>query len=306
MMRTKITLPLVFAVAALAACSSTPRGEDVASYVQVRDGSLLWYRKVGTGPVVIVPGANWLEADVGKTIQNGRTAIFYDLRGRGRSDASAIARFERDLQDLEDVARWFQLEHFSLVGFDYSAALAANYAAQHPLQVEKLVLVSPIPASRHPYFDIYRRIFDDRRDDEAWRKVEEARRQDLRRSDPEAWAQLYARALLRPWFKDPGAVRRMKSRPWVRPNLDPERGVLQYMSLLRALGEWDWRPALAEVRSPALLIFGDGDPMPREAMQDWQRALPESRIELLSGAGHVPWVERRRSFEKAVGEFLPR
>ena len=55
---------------------------------------------------------------------------------------------------------------------------------------------------------------------------------------------------------------------------------------------------------PALVINGDGDPRPVSAVQSLVEALPDARLEVIQGAGHLPWVERNDAFAGIVRGFL--
>ena len=304
MIRRTIPALSVFAFVFLSCATASPRVEEQeASYLQTQDGALLHYRKIGDGPeVLLVPADNWMGQDL-DGLARGRTVIFYDLRGRGRSDRTFAARFEQDLEDLQYVADWFQLERFSLLGFDYQAALSAHYAALHPQRVERLVLVSPIPPRKFPYWAIYERVWSERRGGEV-EKLREMKRSGLPRKDPEAWAEAYVNAMLSGWVAEASALRRMKSRPVVPPNMDPERLVRQYLGMLRDLGEWDWRDIATLVACPTLVIAGERDPMPSDTFQEWASKIPEGRLRLIGGSGRLPWIEDSKTFYESVERFL--
>lgn len=79
------------------------------------DGVRLFYQKVGSGPVVIVPGRLFVFANL-RTALTGRTIISYDMRNRGRSDAvadPARISIQHDVRDLEAVRKHFNVERFS-------------------------------------------------------------------------------------------------------------------------------------------------------------------------------------------------
>jgi proline iminopeptidase len=267
---------------------------------------------VGTkGPVLVVPGACWTEGDMaggqGGDALSGHRVLFYDLRGRGRSDAlpePLAPSLGSDLADLEELRAWFGFERISLLATDYQAAVAAHYAAAHPERVERLVLVSPVPVRRTPYLKIYERVFNDRLDDEKFVELREAHVRMVNRRDPEQWARLYRDALFSGWVRDERSLDRWYSSPFVPPNADPERMIRQYMRSLETAGDWDWRPVLQRVAAPTLLIVGDDDPMPPESTREWYANLPDGRLEVISRSGRLPWVEQPGSFYSRVRSFL--
>lgn len=55
---------------------------------------------------------------------------------------------------------------------------------------------------------------------------------------------------------------------------------------------------------PALLIRGDGDPMPSSATTDTAALLGRPTTRIVEGVGHFPWVEARGAVREIVAEFL--
>src|SRR5215207_7653432 len=85
-------------------------------YIPTDDGTRLFYQKIGKGKqTVIIPGRLFVFDDL-KQLANGRTLIFYDMRGRGRSDMipddkrSQIVGIYHDVKDVERVRKHFNIE----------------------------------------------------------------------------------------------------------------------------------------------------------------------------------------------------
>lgn len=297
--------PVVLALlAAAAACASAPSSPSEASYVRAEDGKLLAFERFGeSGEALIVPGMSLLIDDA-RFLAKGRQVIFYDMRGRGRSDATLANSMEEDIADIDAVRRWFGFERISLLATDYNAAVAAHYAARYTGRVDELVLVSPIPLAKNPYWDVYERMYNDSRNSEAFRELYIKRRDGEKRRDPEAWNAAYTKELYRPMFKDPSSVDGMQSNPFPEPNDDPEAVVRRYLSLLRSFGDWAWDDAVSEIDCPVLIVRGGSDPLPAPAAQQWADAIPGARVRTIEGSGRLPWIEARRAFESAVDDFL--
>src|SRR5688572_19866652 len=70
--------------------ASSPTGvssQGREGFVRMPDGTNIYYRQVGSGgPAVIIPGSLFLFEAL-QRLGTGRTLLFYDMRGRGRSDA---------------------------------------------------------------------------------------------------------------------------------------------------------------------------------------------------------------------------
>ena len=133
------------AVAAVLASPSAPQGE----YVTTEDGVRLHYHVVGSGsPVVIVPGGLFLERDFAH-LAHGRTIVFYDMRGRGRSDRvkdSTRISIGHDVRDLEAVRQKIGAERVALIGWSYLGMMVMRYAAEHPDRVGRVIQIGPIPS----------------------------------------------------------------------------------------------------------------------------------------------------------------
>ncbi|HEV7639497.1 MAG TPA: alpha/beta fold hydrolase [Gaiellaceae bacterium] len=59
------------------------------------------------------------------------------------------------------------------------------------------------------------------------------------------------------------------------------------------------------VSAPTLLIWGARDRLiPVELAAEWQRAIPQARLEVIHGAAHVPMVETPSAFAERLLHFL--
>jgi pimeloyl-ACP methyl ester carboxylesterase len=73
----------------------------------------------------------------------------------------------------------------------------------------------------------------------------------------------------------------------------------------RAVLTHDVRATLGDVRSPTLVVWGADDPMlPAEAAGVFRRGIPDARVLLLPGAGHMPMITRAADFNRALLAFL--
>jgi pimeloyl-ACP methyl ester carboxylesterase len=252
---------------------------------------------------LLIPGKSWVAEEL-RDLAKDRTVVFYDPRGRGRSAIAPRLSFEDDLADLETVRAWFGAERVSLLGFDYSGALVLHYARRHPEHVDKVIVSSPIPMRKFPYWDIYMKVYDDRADREAYAQVNEMRVNRDDRNNPEAYAKAYTQAILAGWVADESSIKRLSSTPFVAPNASPERAITLYLALLKELGEWDWREELAGVKAPTLFVFGSEDPMPAESLAEWPAHIPGARKHVIQGCGRLPWLEKKSEFLSTVEAFL--
>jgi pimeloyl-ACP methyl ester carboxylesterase len=89
------------------------------------------------------------------------------------------------------------------------------------------------------------------------------------------------------------------------PNEWPQHAIPLYFDhILPGMGDWDFRPRLAGLRAPVLVMQGTDDLVPLEASQEWAAALPDARLLSLEGAGHHPYLELPEVFFPAAETFL--
>ncbi len=73
---------------------------------------------------------------------------------------------------------------------------------------------------------------------------------------------------------------------------------------LAGLMDMDLRHAVRHVRVPALVVVGEHDRVtPPAAAVELAGELPDGRLEMIAGAGHVPMMERHEEFNRALGAF---
>ena len=75
-------------------------------------------------------------------------------------------------------------------------------------------------------------------------------------------------------------------------------------TLVKVVNE-DLRGILYSIRAPALIIWGDRDrEVPRSSMEIMARGIKGSRIEIMEGAGHFPFLDMPERFADLVRGFL--
>jgi pimeloyl-ACP methyl ester carboxylesterase len=83
----------------------------------------------------------------------------------------------------------------------------------------------------------------------------------------------------------------------------PLPGVLGALSVMR--DRPDSTPTLSTVTVPTLIIVGDEDTIiPIDESRAMHEAIPGSTLQIVSGAGHLPNVERPAAFNHVLSEFL--
>jgi proline iminopeptidase len=278
--------------------------------IRAGDGVELFYRRAGHAGggrrALVAPSASWLGWDLDELAAE-RVLISYDLRGRGRSSAVDDQRalgIEQDVGDLRALCAGLDLERVDLFGWSYHALVAVRFALARPAAVGRLVLVGPSAPVHSPYYETFLDRFGRRLDAHGLKGLDELRRRGTKASDPLRWSQAVHQLFLRAYVADPACLARMRSAPWVEPNLDPDRVNNLGRRVLEKLGRYDWRAELARLAAPVLLVHGSEDPVDPAGSEEWLRALPAARLLSMDGVGHMPWLERPAEFFPAVSAFL--
>lgn len=265
-------------------------------------GVTLFERRTGTGPPTVVlhggPGAHHDYLLPGfDRLAAGRTLIYYDQRGGGRSPVprEAPVGWREHVEDLEALRGVWGIERLTVAGYSWGGLLALLYALEHPDRVDRLALISCAPAWRAARAEFERR-FAERT---AAPEVQAARRavQDggLRERSPEEYRRKMFEFSVAGYFHD-----------WRKAaDLTPFRitGRTQ-QEVWESLGEFDLRPRLPALGVPTVVLHGEDDPIPigtAETLAELLRA-PLHRI---PECGHVPYVEAPEAFVRILNAFLP-
>jgi pimeloyl-ACP methyl ester carboxylesterase len=197
-----------------------------------------------------------------------------DLPGFGGSDASF----------LEALVDELRLERFSLLVHDWGAVGLA-LAQRRPEALARLVLVNALP-----FLPGYR-----------WHRIARIWR---RRGAGELFMGFSTKTALRLLSRRPNVLPpELVERVWTHFDHGTQRAILRlYRSapeeVLAAAGE-----RLGELRCPALVVWGAGDPyIPPAFAQAYADALGgPAETEIYDGAGHWPWLEQPAVLGRVTG-----
>ena len=263
----------------------------------------LFERREGEGPAVIVlhggPGAHHdYLLPAFDALADGRTLVYYDQRGGGRSPVGRDepVGWREQVADLEALRTLWGYTTLSLAGYSWGGLLAMLYAIEHPRRVSHLGLISPAPTNRGERMEFERRFQERNLAPVVQAEREALRLSDLRSRDPAAYRQRVFELSVAPYFHDPAQA----------ANLTPFRvtGRTQ-QAVWESLGEYDLRPGLEALTCPSVVLHGDDDPIPLESARDTAMRL-NAPLTILDRCGHVPYVEAFDRFRQTLDEFLPR
>ena len=240
----------------------------------------VWEQGAGQ-PVTFLPGIGGLPrwSDFPEVLAQGRRVLAPSLPGFPGSAA---------LPELDDQLDWLLATHDllrasggaggDLVAVSVGAALAADVAAVWPDAVRRLVLVSPLGLfdAADPSADIFAQ--------------PAGGLGALLCGDP---ARFDAHVAL------PDGADRVE---WTVQQVRAQEAAAR---LLWPVGDTRLARRLHRVTQPVLLVFGEDDRvLPASYRQRFQQALPQARLEVVAGAGHLVDLDTPQPLARLVEEFL--
>lgn len=257
------------------------------------DGVRVFYRRVaGEGvPVVYCHGNPSHGEDWLPFLERGGPAIAIDMPGWGRSDHPDPAHFDYSMYGLsaflERCLEELGVGQRKLVVHDWGS-LALIGAQRRPDLVERLVIVNVIPLLPGYRWHWVAQI---------WRRRpagEIANATTTRSSMALLMRQAHAdRSPMPPEFVD------TIWEHWDKGTRDATLALYRHADPDRlAFAGKD----LGKLACPSLVLWGDGDLyLPTRFAEAHAEVLPDSRLEIVEGAGHWPWIDDPSVIDRVVG-----
>jgi pimeloyl-ACP methyl ester carboxylesterase len=200
------------------------------------------------------------------------TPICLDLAGHGQSSGPICDTVEDHRAIVKGFADRIGLRGFILVGHSMGGAIAQAYVAQHPEDVQALVLVSTSPK-----FEIPEEVIAE------WGQ------------DPAKYREQELDLILAPMTGQDVRRKLLAMRDGNAPDV-------QHADLI-ACSRWDNSNGFSAIRHPALLITSDYDSL-LETNRAMHRQLPQSRLVVLKRSGHMMSVEEPEEVNRAIETFV--
>jgi len=267
-------------------------------YIEV-SGAQVHYQFAGSGrPLLLLhglvgSGGNWRQ-NIG-FLSRYASVFAVDLFNMGQSqrvpglDASLEAAADRIVAMMDALG----LPAADIAAHSHGGAMAMMLAARHPHRVRKLILFAPA----NPFCDAGRhliRFYTTRTG--AW----------FARRIPMLPRMLHATALAR-MYGDPKRVAEGTLETYTDGMSIP--GTIDHV--LRIVAGWyddmrELRSALASLaEKPALFIWGDRDrAVTLPSGERLQRMMPNSKLMVIPGVGHLPFAEMPDACNQAMAEWL--
>lgn len=227
-----------------------------------------------------------------------RQLIFFDQRGRGKSQqppGPRTSRFDYDAGDVRAIREALGIERWNVLGHSWGGGLAMLSTAQDETAVNRLVLVDAVG----PTSDWLSRLHPG-----ALVRLNGERREALERLDPAALEvddiashAEYTSALYPAWFADRefGAI-------FSSPRANSPTGAAVAARLRRE--GYDWTSTISTIRTPTLIVHGEDDLLDVSVAHQLKKLIPGSELAVIPHAGHMPFWEAPEAFFERVETFL--
>ncbi len=246
------------------------------------DGLKIYYEAIGKGePIVLLHGwgvdTNVMRPIIRMLQDYGKSQVYaLDFPGFGLSE---LPEDSWDLnQYVSFVVHFFDLFHLQCVdvlGHSFGGRVAIKLAKEYPERVKRLILV------------------------------------DSAGIRPKRTLRYHVRV---------GSVKFLRTLTSIIPNTYLKKGVTRFIlslgsqdyqkagelrkTFVKVVNE-DLRPLLPFIRNPTLIIWGDKDlETPLSDGLLMKQFIPNSRLEVLNGSGHFPFIDNPLKFKKLLLDFL--
>jgi proline iminopeptidase len=265
-------------------------------YLTMEDGVRLFYRKLGSGPQVVVILNGFYLFDDFKFLADNRTVIFLDLRHRGRSDfvtdGSKLKRgVQQDVDDVEAVRRHFGLDRIDLLAHSYAGIIIMLYAMKYPDHVDRVVQIGSMAPNQRTQYPPHL-MNADATLQEFFAKLGELQKE-RQSSDPKEFCRKFWALLRVIYVASPADADKIKH--WEQCDLPTELNLMKYWmeNIQPSIHSLDLAAEdVAKVKAMVLIVHGMKDrSSPYGGGRDWALMLSNARLLTVENAAHAPWIE---------------
>jgi proline iminopeptidase len=203
------------------------------------------------------------------------------------------------IEDLEAIRKSFPFEKVSILGHSWGGFLAMNYANIHSDKIDKLILLSSMPASSEDlglFFQEYmKRTAPHSEELEVIRKSNE-----YLDGDP-ATVTKHLRLMFGTYCASPESVYQLNLTATQQENLNASaiHGIITQSVFLKP-----YNLDLSNITCKTLVIQGDKDAIPLATAENLHKKISGSNFVTLQDCGHFPYIEQPEALFDAIEQFL--
>ncbi len=261
-----------------------------SDFVQVAGGQL-YYEVTGSGdPFVLIHGnagdrRHW-DRLFGSLSPEFR-AIRYDVRGYGKSSLPVTDVSYSDYDDLATLMDRLDVSRAHVLGWSFGSGIAVDIAVAHPERVISLIAVGPwVNGYSSPLVNAY---------------IEDAEQlfNEIAAGGPEVAVDAWMRIIFPTTIRDPAAEEEFAQIAadyswWAFMN-ESEKQTLSPSAADR----------LDDIRVPTLIVTAEHDLEACQEVSNFMHAsVPDSRLIILTGTGHLMHMEQPTEFQEHLTRFL--
>lgn len=266
------------------------------------NGIRLHYYVSGKGPVCLVPSPGWgAHVDYMRSLtpfEKHFTMVYYDTRKSGLSSGpeDSTKYTDQDLvNDMDALRIYLGQSKVWLTGHSGGGYQVLNYGSQHNGNVNGIIaldamalydslqtteMVNTINAMKGPEFTAAKAAFFGQ-DGIKDRTIEE-----------------FVQTILPLYFVNPKVAATL-------PRVKVSSEAYHYTEVSNIFKSKNLLNDLHNITVPVLVYVGDGDFIcgPESEAKRIHARIPSSRLVIIKGAGHFPWIEQPKQFYKAFDEW---
>lgn len=269
-------------------------------YIKVGNHRTRYWALGDKGTVVILIHGLCVSADIWmhniEALAKQHRVYVPDLVGFGRSDEPESSFSPSDYtRFLDDFMNILNLERVNLVGQSLGGGIALNYAIQFPQKVSKLVLADSAGLGREVIWTLRLKSLP-----LLGELISSRSRKGVELSFKLAVCNqaLITKEVVELYYEFFSQPRFQKFSLRIVRSIVNIRGARE--EVLAPI-----RDNLAGITQPTLIIWGEKDRvLPLKHAYQGKEKLPNARVRIIEGCGHIPFFERAEEFNHLVLEFL--
>lgn len=296
----------------LFACDKPNPLEAGEGFLEV-DGGKIWYEVFGSGnktPIIALhggPGYPSYYLNPLKALATNRAVILFDQLGCGRSDAltdTTLMTIESFVEQTQRLVEHLKLDKVIIYGHSWGTMLGTEYYEKYPDNVAGLILGSPcidLNMWQNDSDKLLAQLPDSIRVPlENHKNNSIPDKMALKKAQEYFYHEFYTRKM--PLSKD---ILKADSSWYAK-----ESSVYTYMwgieeySVDGKLNGYDGKGILQKISVPVLFITGEHDTATPSTVNKYHEITPNSRLEIIEGAGHQTLNDKQDIELKIIESFL--